>query len=203
VALAARLLALSRAVTCLNFYSTKPHAFDLRSQSIGLLLATHGALALANARARERNENLKVALASNRQIAMAIGILMKARQSTPQDALALLRISSQHSNRKMAKIAADVVATGELSLPPQAPPHAKQTPATLIARTYRARAVHYDLHAATVAVGHGAQAARSTLLLGRGLVGHFTADLVEELLRLPLPDPAAAQALTGAGRVRL
>ncbi len=56
------------AVTCLNFYSTKPHAFDLWSQTFGLLLATHGALALANARARERNENFKVALASNRQI---------------------------------------------------------------------------------------------------------------------------------------
>jgi len=110
------------AVTCLNFYSTKPHAFDLWSQTLGLLLATHGTLALANARAQERNENLTVALASNRQIAMAIGILMKAHQSTPQDALALLRISSQHSNRKMAKIAADVVATGELSLPPQAGP---------------------------------------------------------------------------------
>ncbi len=110
------------AVTCLNFYSTKPHAFDLWSQTIALLLARHGALALANARAQERNENLKVALASNRQIAMAIGILMKAHQSTPEDALALLRISSQHSNRKMAKIAADVVATGELSLPPQAGP---------------------------------------------------------------------------------
>lgn len=50
-------------------------------------------------------------------------------------------------------------------------------------------------HAAEL-VGHGAQAARSTLLLGRGLVGHFTADLVEELLRLLLPDPAAAPALT-------
>jgi len=47
---------------------------------------------------------------------MAIGILM-AHQSTPQDALALLRISSQHSNRKMAEIAANVVATGELRVP--------------------------------------------------------------------------------------
>ena len=58
-----------------------------------------------------------MASASNRQIAMAIGILMKAHQSTPEDALALLRISSQHSNRKMAEIAANVVATGELRVP--------------------------------------------------------------------------------------
>jgi len=115
-------------LTSLNFYSTKPHVFDLWSQSIGLLLATHGAMALANARARERNENLTVALASNRQIAMAIGILMKGRQSTQEDALALLRISSQHSNRKMVEIAAYVVATGELLLPPQAGPISGKPP---------------------------------------------------------------------------
>ncbi len=43
-------------------------AFTLWAQTVGLLLATHGALALAKARARERSEHLNRALVSNREI---------------------------------------------------------------------------------------------------------------------------------------
>ncbi len=43
-------------------------AFTPWAQTVGLLLATHGALALAKARARERSEHLNRALVSNREI---------------------------------------------------------------------------------------------------------------------------------------
>lgn len=40
-----------------NMYSHHPKAFDETSETIGVLLATHGALALANASARQKNSN--------------------------------------------------------------------------------------------------------------------------------------------------
>lgn len=103
--------------TSLNFYSTEPEAFPLWSQTVGLLLATHGALAAANAWARDRNEDLGRALTSNREIGVAIGVLMTTHKITAEGALALLRVASQHSNRKLADIALDVAHTGELALP--------------------------------------------------------------------------------------
>jgi hypothetical protein len=104
-------------VTGLNLYSRKVEAFSMWSQTVGLLLATHGALALANARAHERNDHLNRALLSNREIGVAIGILMATHQISRDDALGLLRIASQHTNRKLADIASEVADAGELALP--------------------------------------------------------------------------------------
>lgn len=104
-------------VTGINFYSTKPDAFSLWAQTIGLLLVTHGALAVANAWARKRNADLSRALVSNRVIGVAIGILVSTHKITPEDALGLLRIASQHRNRKLVDLASDVVTTGQLVLP--------------------------------------------------------------------------------------
>lgn len=104
-------------VTSLNFYSTEAGAFTMWAETVGLLLATHGALAVANAWARERNEDLSRALVSNRVIGMAIGILVSTHKVTPEGALGLLRVASQHRNRKLAELADEVVSTGALVLP--------------------------------------------------------------------------------------
>jgi len=104
-------------VVGINFYSTQSDAFTLWAQTVGLLLATHGALAVANAWARKRNADLSRALVSNRVIGVAIGMLASTHKITPEDALALLRIASQHKNRKLADLASQVVATGALVLP--------------------------------------------------------------------------------------
>ncbi len=54
------------------------------------------------------------ALGSNREIGMAMGVLMARRHVTRDEAFAMLRRSSQDSNRKVTEVAADVVDTGEL-----------------------------------------------------------------------------------------
>jgi DNA-binding response OmpR family regulator len=70
--------------------------------------------AYALAQAQDEAANLRSALTSNRQIGAAVGILMQQRMLTADDAFALLRTTSQHANRKLRDVAADVVETGAL-----------------------------------------------------------------------------------------
>ncbi len=68
---------------------------------------------------RGRAENLQQALASNREIGVAIGIIMATRRCTADDSFATLISASQNTNRKVRQIAATVALTGEL---PPVPP---------------------------------------------------------------------------------
>ncbi len=104
-------------IAALNIYSTEPAAFDDSAQTVGTLLATHGGLAVAGSLARDHAEHLKRALASNREIGIALGVLMQQHKITREQAFDLLRIASQHSHRKLADIATEVADTGELQLP--------------------------------------------------------------------------------------
>ena len=101
----------------LNVYSRTLDSFDERAQTLCMLLATHGGLAVSRVVERERASNLELALANSRQIGTAIGILMSSRKVTAEQAFAMLRISSQASNRRVRSVADDVVTEGELSLP--------------------------------------------------------------------------------------
>ncbi len=101
----------------LNLYSTQPSAFDENDQTVGLLLATHGALAVSALRRGETAAHLARALASNREIGVAMGVLMNQHKITRDQAFDLLRITSQHTHRKLAEIAADVADTGTLEVP--------------------------------------------------------------------------------------
>jgi GAF domain-containing protein len=101
----------------LNLYASKPAAFDWDSASALTVLATHSAIAMARAAAQDQSQHLQVALASNRTIGIAIGILMNKHLITRTQAFDALRVSSQHSHRKLIDIATDVVETGELTLP--------------------------------------------------------------------------------------
>jgi GAF domain-containing protein len=105
-------------VAGLNLYSREPAAFADTSEAIGMLLATHGALAVSNAAAREKANNLLVALKTNRDIGVAIGVLMHRYKITRDEAFNLLRMASQGLHRKLADIAMTVAETGEL---PDAP----------------------------------------------------------------------------------
>jgi hypothetical protein len=58
--------------------------------------------------------NLQLALASNRRIGTAIGILMAHRRITDSAAFELLREASQRDHRKLRDIAEDVILTGAL-----------------------------------------------------------------------------------------
>ena len=58
-----------------------------------------------------RAENLKTALASNRQIGVAIGVLCGRHRVTPEQSFEILKIASQNTNRKLRDLAAEVVAS--------------------------------------------------------------------------------------------
>ncbi len=102
----------------LNLFSMKPDAFDDRAELVGSIFATHAAIALAASRSRHKAENLERAQQSNREIGMALGILMSRHRITRQEAFDLLRMASQHSQRKLRDVALDVVDTGMLDFPP-------------------------------------------------------------------------------------
>jgi AmiR/NasT family two-component response regulator len=61
--------------------------------------------------------NLIKAQASNREIGMAMGVLMSRHRLTQAQAFDLLRMASQHTHRKLREIAAEVVETGMLDFP--------------------------------------------------------------------------------------
>lgn len=103
-------------IAALNVYGDTPGAFDDADQAIGLLLSTHAAIALVAASERERSAQLLEALASNRDIGVAMGVLMTRHQVTRKQAFNLLRISSQETNRKLSLVAEDVAATGTLEV---------------------------------------------------------------------------------------
>ena len=65
---------------------------------------------------RGRPGNLSQALQSNREIGVAMGILMNQHRFTRQEAFDVLRVASQNSNRKLADIAVEVADTGTLSI---------------------------------------------------------------------------------------
>ncbi len=65
--------------------------------------------------AEDKAANLERALASNRQIGAAMGILMARLHLTDQQAFDLLRKASQNRHRKLRDIAEEVMMTGELA----------------------------------------------------------------------------------------
>jgi hypothetical protein len=112
--LAYRLFTEADTLGALNLYSREADAFDGEAVAIGTILAAHAALAFARARDREQISGLEQAVASNRAIGMAIGVLMAIRRIGPDEAFDLLRTVSQRTNRKLRAIADEVVHTGQL-----------------------------------------------------------------------------------------
>ena len=106
-------------VAGLNLYSTRPAAFREPASSIAILLATHGAIAVASAASRQKAANLTRALKSSREIGIAMGIIMNRLRVTRDQAFDLLRIASQFGHRKIATIASDVADTGQLPTLPE------------------------------------------------------------------------------------
>ena len=108
-------------VGALNFYSRDRDAFNGDAVTMAMLLATHGALAVSRVIAREKAGNLAKALDSNREIGMAMGVLMMGYKISEEKAFDLLRIASQGSHRKINTIAREVIDTGVLELPDSLP----------------------------------------------------------------------------------
>ena len=64
--------------------------------------------------ARERIEHLEIALATNRRIGIATGVVMARYGLTDEQAFELLREQSQVRNKKLRDLAEEVVYTGTL-----------------------------------------------------------------------------------------
>lgn len=107
-------LAAGELIAGLNVYADRPSAFDATAAEIGLLLATHGSLAIAAKFNQDRVDNLERALDTSRDIGVAMGVLMNQHKITRDQAFDLLRIVSQSSNRKLHQVAIVVADTGTL-----------------------------------------------------------------------------------------
>jgi hypothetical protein len=103
-------------IASLNLYADATNTFDERARAMGLVLATHGGLLMNAMLADDRVRNLERALASNRQIGVAMGVLMHEHRLTQVEAFDVLRAASQDSNRKLADVALEVVDTGTLTI---------------------------------------------------------------------------------------
>ena len=103
-------------IAALNIYSHAADAFDEHARAIGLVFATHGGLLMNTMLANDRARNLKIALESNREIGVAIGVLMHEHRLSREQAFDVLRAASQDSNRKLADVAREVVDTGTLNI---------------------------------------------------------------------------------------
>lgn len=100
----------------LNLYSDETSAYDDAAVGLGLVLATHASSVVSEMLATDRAENLLRALESNREIGVAMGVLMQQHRLTREQAFDVLRVASQDSNRKLTDIAAEVALTGQLTI---------------------------------------------------------------------------------------
>jgi AmiR/NasT family two-component response regulator len=103
-----------------------PRAFDDRAHSVGAILAAHAAIALNASLNQDKARNLDRALATSREIGMAVGILMAHRRCGEDDAFLALRNASNRLNLKLREVAARVVKAGEIIDEPTRPRRAER-----------------------------------------------------------------------------
>lgn len=101
-------------VGALNLYSRSPNVLTLEDRRRATKFADQatGAIALARrlAEREARARHLEIALSSRSTIDQAIGIIMGQTGRDPGEAFELLRTQSQHTNRKLRDVAAEIVA---------------------------------------------------------------------------------------------
>lgn len=95
----------------LNLYARQTRAFDDDSEQVGLLFATHAAVAMAGA---QKQHQLNHAMSVRDLIGQAKGILMERHKLTGEQAFALLVRTSQNSNTRLTDVAVYLVESGEL-----------------------------------------------------------------------------------------
>lgn len=118
--LAVRLPLAGGDMASLTFNAPVPAAFDDVAIGLAALYAPIAALAVERTLRTQDADELAAALSSSRQIGTAVGIIMGRRLVTAEEAMAILRRSSQHLNRKLRDIAAEVAETGEMPRGPDA-----------------------------------------------------------------------------------
>lgn len=89
---------------------TRANAVTDESEHVGLLVASHAAVAFAESR---RAVQLREALANRDTIGQAKGILMERYKITGQQAFLLLSRASSNTNTKLHAVAENLVSSGE------------------------------------------------------------------------------------------
>ncbi|MHA7284295.1 GAF and ANTAR domain-containing protein [Arthrobacter sp. TMS2-4] len=95
----------------LNLYSYEADAFTDESENIGLLVASHAAVAFAEA---EKTRQLHEAMDSRDVIGQAKGILMERHKITGEQAFIVLSMASQRAHMKLWTVADHLISSGEL-----------------------------------------------------------------------------------------
>ena len=104
-----------RSLGVLTLYAARAGAFGPAAQGRAEELADLAVVAVDAATSADRAHHLGVALEHSRVIGIAIGVLVERHRITPDAAFDMLRLASQHTNRKLAEIADELVRTGELT----------------------------------------------------------------------------------------
>jgi ANTAR domain/GAF domain len=112
LALRLHLLDESDTIAGLNLSSTRPDAFTEADVDRARLLATHCALLVTATQTRGTAVDLFEVLRANRQIGIALGVLMARRQLTRDQAFDVLRYVTQNSSRTLQDVAAEVADNG-------------------------------------------------------------------------------------------
>ena len=95
----------------LDVYGDRPGAFDDDAENLGLLLASHAAVALAGSR---RSDRLRAALDTRDVIGQAKGILMERHKIGAVEAFDLLVVASKRTGRRLHDVADTLAETGDL-----------------------------------------------------------------------------------------
>lgn len=102
----------------LNLYADRPQAFNPEEAvPLAAIFASYASLTLINHLHQDQIMHLERALESNREIGVAIGILMAREQATQSQAFDRLVLASQSLNRRLHDIATEVTATGKVPFP--------------------------------------------------------------------------------------
>jgi len=114
----------------LNLYSRRVDAFDDESEQVGLLFASHAAVAFAGA--QDRN-HLRQGIATRDLIGQAKGILMERYKVTGDQAFRLLVKVSNDNNLALRSVAENLASTGlwmGAADPPKVPERSPRAPDT-------------------------------------------------------------------------
>jgi ANTAR domain/GAF domain len=95
----------------LNLYGRHPNAFDDESEQIGLLFASHAAVAFAGAQGMG---HMREAVATRDLIGQAKGILMERYKVTGDQAFRMLLKVSNDNNLALRVVAENLASTGQL-----------------------------------------------------------------------------------------
>jgi transcriptional regulator with GAF, ATPase, and Fis domain len=96
----------------LNLYSAEPGSFDDESEHVGLLFASHAAVALAGV---QKHQQLTQGMATRDLIGQAKGRLMERYDINGERAFALLVRVSQTRNMKLREVAEELALTGKIA----------------------------------------------------------------------------------------